>query len=73
MFMMACKSRRLLVACHPADNRENLTLAGVGKWQDILRQCSSVGNCRNQMTDGPSFYYAKDQAWGFEGFSNVRD
>jgi len=71
--MMTCKSRRLLVACHPAGNKEALTLAGIGKWQDILRQCSSNTHCVTEMKNGTSFYYVKDQAWGFEGRPKVRD
>jgi hypothetical protein len=70
---MACKSSRLLVTCHPTDNKENLTLAGVGKWQDILRECSSITNCRTEMKNGASFYYVKDQAWGFERRPQVRN
>jgi len=71
-FKNLCRSRRLLVACHPVNNNENLTLAGVGKWQDVFRQCTPNTQCVTEMKNGTGFYYAADQAWGFEGRPKVR-
>jgi hypothetical protein len=71
--MTTCKSRRFLVACHPADNKETLTLAAVARLEDILQQCSSINDCRNELKNGAKFYYVKDQAWGFEGRPKVRN
>jgi hypothetical protein len=70
---MNCKSRRLLVGCRSANNKENLALAGVGKWQNIFRECSSNANCPTDLKDGTSFYYVRGQAWGFEGRPKVRN
>ncbi|CAF3852858.1 unnamed protein product [Rotaria sp. Silwood2] len=64
-----CKSRKLLVACRPVGNKKTLTLAGVGKWQDLLRQCSSSAYCQIEIKNDTGFYYVPDQAWGFEGRS----
>ncbi|CAF2758148.1 unnamed protein product [Rotaria sp. Silwood2] len=64
-----CKSRKLLVACRPVGNKKTLTLAGVGKWEDLLRQCSSSAYCQIEIKNDTGFYYVPDQAWGFEGRS----
>jgi hypothetical protein len=71
--MMNCRSKRVLVACHSANNDQNLVLAGVGKWQDIFRECSSINNCPADLKNGISFYYVNSQAWGFEGRPKVRN
>ncbi|CAF1411509.1 unnamed protein product [Rotaria sp. Silwood1] len=63
------KSRKILVACRPVGNHKTLTLTGVGKWQDLFRPCSSNTYCQYEMKNDIAFYYALDQAWGFEGRS----
>ncbi|CAF3673051.1 unnamed protein product [Rotaria sp. Silwood1] len=67
--LQACRSRKILVACRPVGNHKTLTLAGVGKWQDLFRPCSSNTYCQYEMKNDIAFYYALDQAWGFEGRS----
>ncbi|CAF4002342.1 unnamed protein product [Rotaria sordida] len=67
----ACNSRKLLVACRPANNNKMLTLAGIGKWKDLFRPCSSNTHCQIEIKNDIGFYYVQDQAWGFEGHSQI--
>ncbi|CAF0828760.1 unnamed protein product [Rotaria sordida] len=73
LFLLACNSRKLLVACRPANNNKMLTLAGIGKWKDLFRPCSSNTYCQIEIKNDIGFYYVQDQAWGFEGHSQVRN
>ncbi|CAF1303585.1 unnamed protein product [Adineta steineri] len=60
---------RLLVACRSTTDEKTLVVAGVGKREDLLHPCSSNTYCAAEMKNNIGFYYAKNQAWGFEGRS----
>ncbi|CAF1524473.1 unnamed protein product [Adineta steineri] len=62
-----CKGNRLLVACRSTTDEKTLVVAGVGKREDLLHPCSSNTYCAAEMKNSIGFYYAKNQAWGFEG------
>jgi hypothetical protein len=69
--MNTCKGNRLLVACSSVSDKNTLIVAGVGKREDIFDPCTPNTHCVTQMKNGTGFYYAKDQAWGFEGRPKV--
>jgi hypothetical protein len=70
--MLKCLSRRILVACRPVNSTDTFTLAGVGKWLDMLQACAQNTHCVTKIQNGTGFYFMDQQAWGFEGRPKVR-
>lgn len=66
-----CKGKRILVACRPVADRKILTVAGVGKREDLFRVCTPNSYCSTVMKNNTGFYYVQNQAWGFEGRPKV--
>ena len=67
-----CKGKRLLVACRSAVDRKTLTVAGVGRREDLFQACSQNSYCSTMMYGNTGFYYAQNQAWGFYGRPQVK-
>ena len=66
-----CKGKRLLVACRTIADRKTLSVAGVGKREDLFRICTPNSYCTTVLNNNTGFYYAENQAWGFEGRPQV--
>jgi hypothetical protein len=67
-----CKGKRLLVACRSTAEENTLTVAGVGKREDIFYTCRPNSHCVTVLKNGTGFYYVQDHAWGFGGRPKVR-
>lgn len=67
-----CQGKRLLVGCRSVLDRRTLTVAGVGKREDLFQACSQNNYCSTRMYGNTGFYYAQDQAWGFYGRPQVK-
>lgn len=66
-----CSGKRLLVACRSLNDRNILTVAGVGQREQIFRPCSPNSYCTVQKQNDIGFYYVADNVWGFEGQQKV--
>ncbi|CAF1167915.1 unnamed protein product [Rotaria sordida] len=61
-----CKGKRLLIGCRSVNDKETLTVAGVGERENIFNPCSVNGQCTIDKKNNIGFYYVADYVWGFE-------
>lgn len=60
------------MACRSVADKKTLTVAGIGKRDDLFQACTANSYCSITMKNNTGFYYVQNQSWGFQGRPIVR-